>query len=102
LRKTTRLYKAALNAKDDDHELWELLNRELYRVSHRPYWEGFYGFSEGRSVIEEGQRQDYFSDCAYSGKIIAHEDGMIYFGLPCKGLRGRYHQHHTAGSHAGF
>ncbi|HHV36560.1 MAG TPA: U32 family peptidase [Candidatus Cloacimonetes bacterium] len=81
---TTRLYKAALNAKDDDHELWELLNRELYRVSHRPYWEGFYGFSEGRSVIEEGQRQDYFSDCAYSGKIIAHEDGMIYFDCLAK------------------
>jgi putative protease len=76
----TRVYKAAKDADPTDTKLWERLHKELLCVSHRPYWQGFYEFAPGSAgIVEASQDPAYTSESQYCGKVIAHQDNMLYF-----------------------
>nr|MDK2851672.1 family peptidase [Candidatus Cloacimonadota bacterium] len=76
----TRIYKAAKQADPSDTKLWAKLNKELLMVSHRPYWQGFYDFDHSSAgIVEASQSPAYTSESQYCGKVIAHQEGMLYF-----------------------
>lgn len=78
---TTRLYKAALNTPEDDVSNWERLFMEINKVSHRPYWEGFYEFESQDSgiVSKEMNTSDYQREWQYCGKVVDVQDGLLWF-----------------------
>ncbi len=77
---TVRLYKAAQNTDTEDAAAWELLHKELQKVSHRPYWDGFYEFeSSDAGIVEKSSVPAYSSESQYCGKVIAHKEGRIIF-----------------------
>lgn len=77
---TSRLYKAASQAAADDTALWELLHKEIYKVSHRPYWQGFYAFAETPAgIVAQDSAPAYYSESQFCGKVIAHEKDRLIF-----------------------
>jgi len=81
----TRLYKAAQNTDPKDSQAWDKLIAELQKVSHRPYWQGFYELDEaGTGIVEEPHAPAYSSEIQYCGKVIAHQNGRIFFDALCK------------------
>jgi len=75
-----RIYRAAIISDPADRSLWSLLNHELEKVSHRPYWKGFYDFDQrDAGIVEMGSTKAYSSKSEYCGKVFAHEDGCIVF-----------------------
>lgn len=79
----SRIYKTAVQTAMHDQEMWNRLSDEVEKVSHRPYWEGFYEFT-GAGVVEEAQSGDYSRDWQYCGKVFAHQDGMLVFDALAK------------------
>lgn len=76
----SRIYKTALALDPVDAQGWDLLRRELLKVSHRPYWEGFYDFdSTDAGIVAPSQNPAYSSESQYCGKVIAHENGKVVF-----------------------
>lgn len=76
----SRVYKAALVLDADDIQGWELLRSELSKVSHRPYWQGFYEFGDtDAGIVPPDDGPSYISESQYCGKVIAHENGKVVF-----------------------
>lgn len=76
----TRIYKTALGLDEADTEGWELLKRELRKVSHRPYWQGFYDFENtDAGLVSPDGEPAYTSESQYCGKALAYEDGKVIF-----------------------
>ena len=76
----SRVYKAALALEADDTQGWELLRRELLKVSHRPYWQGFYDFAQtDAGIVSPDKGPAYSSESQYCGKVLAHENGKVVF-----------------------
>lgn len=76
----TRIYKQAMSTPAADITSWLRLRSELDKVSHRPYWEGFYDFEDqSAGIVEPDGIKAYISESEYCGKVIAHEDGCIVF-----------------------
>ncbi len=76
----SRVYKAALSLEADDTQGWDLLRRELQKVSHRPYWQGFYDFEQNDAgIVDDDGSPTYISESQYCGKVIAHENGKAVF-----------------------
>ncbi|MCB5265622.1 MAG: U32 family peptidase [Candidatus Cloacimonetes bacterium] len=81
----SRVYKAALALAADDTQGWELLGRELQKVSHRPYWQGFYDFDDtDAGIVSPDKGPAYTSESQYCGKVIAHENGKVIFDALAK------------------
>ncbi|MCK9558146.1 MAG: U32 family peptidase [Candidatus Cloacimonetes bacterium] len=81
---TCRVYRKAMDTSSQDTATWEHLHEELEKVSHRPYWEGFFDFPDGDAgIIEKSFQGSYTSNSEYCGKIIAHEKGRMV--LDCLG-----------------
>lgn len=75
-----RVYRKAMTTHPDDMDTWDLLHRELAKVSHRPYWQGFYEFDNNDAgIVEPGMNKTYISESEYCGKVIAHEAGCMVF-----------------------
>lgn len=75
-----RIYRHAMNADPADSRFWELLREESEKISHRPYWEGFYDFeNQDAGIVEPGSSKAYISKSEYCGKVIAHEGECIVF-----------------------
>jgi U32 family peptidase len=77
---TSRIYKAALTANPQDHALWDLLRTEIYKVSHRPYWQGFFEIDHAQAgIVAPDPGPAYSSESQFCGKVIAHENGRLIF-----------------------
>ncbi|HNQ43968.1 MAG TPA: U32 family peptidase C-terminal domain-containing protein, partial [Candidatus Cloacimonadota bacterium] len=83
----SRIYKTALHTPSGDLATWQRLHEEVEKVSHRPYWEGFYEVA-GAGVTENSSEGDYSRDWQYCGKIIAHQEGKLVFDSLAKVSRG--------------
>jgi putative protease len=75
-----RIYRKAMSTDPADELTWNLLREELEKVSHRPYWQGFYEFDNtDAGIVEKSKDKAYVSNREYCGKVIAHEDGNLVF-----------------------
>ncbi|MDD2615943.1 MAG: U32 family peptidase C-terminal domain-containing protein [Candidatus Cloacimonetes bacterium] len=80
-----RVYRKAMESSGQDSSGWEILREELQKVSHRPYWEGFYDYPAGDAgIVEKTDQSAYISKSEYCGKVIAHEDGNMVFDCLAK------------------
>lgn len=74
----TRIYRSALDISPEDKAAIKFLYNELEKVSHRPYWQGFYGFPDADAgIVEKSDKKAYYTNCEYCGKIIAHENDEL-------------------------
>lgn len=73
-----RIYALARNTQDV--ATWDILAKELEKVSHRPYWEGFYDFPNADAgIVSKADSSAYISEMQYIGKVDEHSSGRIRF-----------------------